>query len=78
MHKENDTLKFIRHRKLSNYRLYIYKDYMSGKYVLQEEYWHNSKALQSHNITYDSRLAPVVMAYNRAIEEYKLYRGEQV
>lgn len=71
----SEYMNFIRRRKLGKYKLYIYKDYMSGMYVLQEEYWHGAKALQSKNVTYDTNLTPVLMAYNNAIKEYEFYRG---
>lgn len=67
----------IRQRKLGSYNLYIYRDYASGMYVLQEEYAPNGKILQSQNVTYDTSLTPVLMAYNNAIKEYNFYRGER-
>lgn len=73
MSKEyKDTVKFIRHRKLGKYRLYIYKDYMSDMYVLQEEFCPEGKAVKSHNVSYGYDLRPILMAYNRAVKNYNL------
>lgn len=62
-----------RHQKLGSYNLYIYKNYASGMYVLQEEYAPNDKVLQSRNVTYDTNFSTVLMAYHNAIKEYYLF-----
>lgn len=78
MQKQNgdETLKFVKHRKLGSYHLYIYK---SGEYyVLQMTY--KSKDDPSYQwgkyVTHDKRLSAVVAKYNYCIEDYKLRMGE--
>lgn len=67
-----DTIKYIKHRQLGSYELYIYKS--GAYYVLQMEYkskddpsYHWSK-----NVSYDTKLSAVELVYKRCIEDYKL------
>lgn len=66
----SDTLKYVRHRKLDEYELYIYKDSGSAMFVLQEM---SRSEQRGHNISYGYELEPLLMEYNRAIKEYKFY-----
>lgn len=65
-----DTLKFIRHRKIGKYELYIYKDYMSGLYVLQEE----ETGKRSHSISDGRTLEWLLPTYNRCVREAQFYK----
>lgn len=66
MSKEyKNTVKFIRHRKLGEFELYIYKDCMSGLFVLQEE----ETGKRSHNVSYGHTLNSVLPTYNRCVRE---------
>lgn len=59
-----DIITFIRHRKIGDNELYVYQDYMSGKYVVQQQY----KNQMSWNIGYDTKLDVALMVYGRAKE----------
>lgn len=62
-------MKFIRHRKIGKFELYIYQDYMSGMFVLQEE----ETGKRSHNITYGKTLEWLLPTYNRCVREAEAY-----
>lgn len=68
--KNRIETKFVRHRKIGAYEIYIYKDYMSEMFVLQEE----ETGKRSHYITSDYDLEPVLLAYNWLVKEALFYK----
>lgn len=67
-----DTMKYVRHRKLGENELYIYKDHMSAMYVLQET---NRVEQHGHIISWSYKLESLLIEYNRAIKEYNFYNN---
>lgn len=67
--KMEKPLKFIRHRKIGKYELYIYRDYMSGLYVLQEQEGNK----RSHYISDSRNLEWLLPTYNRCVREATFY-----
>lgn len=70
MRKINDVIKYIRHRKLGENELYIYKESWTDMFVLQET---NRAEQRGRNISYGHTIGPLLIEYNRAIKEYKFY-----
>lgn len=60
-----NTCKYIRHQKIGEFELYIYK--CAGYYVLDER--EGSK--RGHNISYSQSLEWLLPTYNRCVREAK-------
>lgn len=68
---QDKTVKFLRHRKVGGYEFYIYQDYMSKLYVLQEE----ETGKRSNNVSYGHTLKQVLPVYERCVCEAKFYNN---
>lgn len=63
-----EVIKPIRERKLGEYTIVLYKDYMTGCYVIQEY-----NQYKGHYITHDSNKNIMLMTYKRIVDDYKMY-----
>lgn len=65
-----ETIKFVRHRKVDNHELYIYKR-PSGAYILQEETLENGKRVAGRFVAGERELDHILLIYEDVIDKYK-------